>query len=380
LTGTLAAAVAKDMRTRWQGVYARHQRDCRAPYGGRCSCRPGFMARVYDRAQGRQLRSPTFRAGQAAYSWRLDTLAKLDRGEAPDVRSGLRVGKAVERFVSACEEGAVLTKHGRRYKPSAVRDLEGSLMVHVVPVLGARRLADVRRGDVQRLVDDLTPRLSGSRVRSVVNALRSLYRWAQDRDHVGHNPAALVRLPAMNAQPRDRVASPVEFERLLAELAPDDAVPYALAAYGGARRQELRLARWADVDLDAGALRLGADSAGRKSDAALRLVPMVRPLAVILRAEYLRQGRPAPTSLVCPPRHRSGSGLLSCEGVVGRARARWTSANLAPLGLHEARHTLASEGKSRQAATSRGSMVTRCPSASRRRRRLRVVRSGFWRV
>ena len=39
-----------------------------------------------------------------------------------------------------------------------------------------------------------------------------------------------------------------------------------------------------------------------------------------------------------------------------------------------------SEGKSRQAAASRGSIVTWCPSAWRRRTRLRVARSGFWRV
>lgn len=39
-----------------------------------------------------------------------------------------------------------------------------------------------------------------------------------------------------------------------------------------------------------------------------------------------------------------------------------------------------SEGKSRQAAASRGSIVTQCPRFSRRRMRLRVMRSGFWRV
>jgi site-specific recombinase XerD len=55
-------------------------------------------------------------------------------------------------------------------------------------------------------------------VRSIVNSLRSLYRWAQDRDLVAHDPAALVRLPAMNATPIERVASPEEFERLLAAL------------------------------------------------------------------------------------------------------------------------------------------------------------------
>ena len=53
----------------------------------------------------------------------------------------------------------------------------------------------------------------------MVNALRSLYRWAQDRELVAHNPPELVRLPVMDATPRDRVATPAEFAALLARLA-----------------------------------------------------------------------------------------------------------------------------------------------------------------
>ena len=55
----------------------------------------------------------------------------------------------------------------------------------------------MRRRDVQRLVDEISPQLSGSRVRSVVNAIHSLYRWAQAHEIVYHDPAALVQLPAM---------------------------------------------------------------------------------------------------------------------------------------------------------------------------------------
>jgi site-specific recombinase XerD len=76
--------------------------------------------------------------------------------------------------------------------------------------------------------------VSGSRIRSLVNALRSLYRWAQDRELVGRDPAANVRLPAMDATPRDRVAAPAEFGRLLAAVKPEDAVPWALAGYATA--------------------------------------------------------------------------------------------------------------------------------------------------
>lgn len=169
--------------------------------------------------------------------------------------------------------------------------LDNALAVHVLPELGAMRLSDLRRGEIRQLVDRLGQTLSGSRVRSVVTALRSLYRWAQDRKLVADNPAAVVRLPAMNAQPRERVASPREFAQLLSVFEIENALPLALAAYATARRQELRLLRWGDVDLDGGAVRLGADSSGRKDRR--RHASEMRSLAVY-EPPYTGQDHPGP--------------------------------------------------------------------------------------
>lgn len=355
------ATMGKDMRTRWPGVYVRHQKACRARAreGARCNCRAGYIARVYDRGTRSYVISPTLRTGAAAAAWRLDTLGRLDRGELPEVRTTLRLGQAAERFVEAAREGRALTKHGRRYKRSAVDDLDGALQVHVIPALGRKRLTDVRRGDVQQLIDDIAPKLSGSRVRTVVNALRSLYRWAQERDLAANDPAARVRLPAMDATPRERVATPRELAGLLDLLEETDRLVYALAAYATARAQEIRALRWDDVDLELGTVRLGGDPDARKAIASLRLVPLVKPIWALLRAEYLRQGRPAGAARVCPPRYHAASGELSTSGVQRRARAAWgwTWAPgragkpglwvagpdaLAPIGLHECRHTAAS--------------------------------------
>jgi site-specific recombinase XerD len=116
--------------------------------------------------------------------------------------------------------------------------------------MARRRLGDVRRSDVQKLVDDLSGAgLSGSRIRSIVNAIRSLYRWAQDRELTSHDPAALVRLPTIDATPRDRVATPAEFTRLLSTLPVEDALPFALAGYATARRQEICVLDWRHVYL-----------------------------------------------------------------------------------------------------------------------------------
>lgn len=247
----------KDTRTRYQGVYARHQQRCRTEEGGRCNCKPSYYGVVYDRARRKPVRTKRFPTVDAARNARADLTRRLDRGELP-ATTGLLVAEARERFVTAAREGRALNKRGRRYKRKAIDVIEGRLKHDVEPHLGRRRLADIRRRDVQAIVDDLTPRASGSSVRGVVNSLRALYTWAEDRELVSHNPGARVKLPAMNAQPIERVATPAEFAQLLAVLDTNDALGYALAGYGMARAEQIRRLRWKDVDLSVGAVDLGS--------------------------------------------------------------------------------------------------------------------------
>jgi integrase len=344
----------KDTRTRYEGIYARHRVHCALESGGRsCSCEPSYWSPVWDRAAGRKRKTAFFQSIGEARNAREDLKAKLRTGVVP-TSSTTRVSAAIEAYLAAIESGAAINKHGRRYKASAIRDLRGALDGHVKPALGARRLTDVRRADVQALIDTLTPNRSGSRVRTIVNAIRSLYAWAQDRELVDHDPAARVRLPAMNATRRDRVADVDELERLLAALKPEDALPYALAAYATARRAEIRHARVGDVDLKLGVIYLGADQAGRKSRAAQRAVPLTKPLKVRLRQELLRRGRPPASDLLCPGRKTGGrnSGMLSFEGLQKRVDDTWQPKDKDgnPVGAkvgeritaHECRHTCAS--------------------------------------
>jgi integrase len=343
----------KDTKTRYQGIYARHRLDCAVDQGRACNCSPSYWGQVWDRVASKPRKTKKLHSIAEARNARADLEATLRAGMLP-ASSTMRVVKAIEAYLAAIDAGTVLNKHGRRYKPSAVRDLQGALEGYVQPALGGHRLADVRRGDVQRLVDSMTPEKSGSRVRTVVNSIRSLYAWAQDRELVDHDPASRVRLPAMNATPRDRVATVSEMQTLLDALDPADALPYALAAYATARRAEIRHARIGDVDLDLGVIYLGADDRGRKSRAAQRAVPIAKPLAVRLRRELMRRGRPDPTALLCPGRKPGGrnSGMLSFEGLQKRVDYTWEPKDEhgKPTGekvgrritAHECRHTCAS--------------------------------------
>jgi hypothetical protein len=99
-------------------------------------------------------------------------------------------------------------------------------------------------------------------VRASLRSRLTSYRWAQDREFVGHDPAANVRLPATEATPRDGVATPAVFEHLLAALKLEDALPWGLAGYATARKREIRVLDWSHVDLNLGAVELAADEEG----------------------------------------------------------------------------------------------------------------------
>ncbi len=334
----IRAMTGRDTKTRYQGVFARHKANCSAESGGRCRCRPSYYGVAYDRTVKRHVKTTRFATVEAARNARADILGKLERGEIATT-GHIRMSDARQQFVKAAREGKCLNKHGRRYKPRAIDDIDETLRVHLEPKLGKKRLTNIRRGDVQAIVDELTPKLSGSRVRSIVNALRSLYRCAQDRDLASHDPAALVRLPAMDATPIERVASPAEFAKLIDALPLEIALPYALAAYGMGRRAQIIHLEWTDVDLEVGALEWGVKLEARKYEASRRIVPIVPPLVALMKRRYLELGRPT-EGLVCPPiTGRAPTGLLNTGWVATRARRCWDAATLEAITLQEARHT-----------------------------------------
>lgn len=202
-------------------------------------------------------------------------------------------------------------------------------------------LDGLSQGHFQRAVDEFRREgLSSSRISSIINAARSLYRWAINREIASEDPASLIQLPACDSKERDRVARPGEFARLIGRLAPQDALPFALAAYGTARSQEIRALDWPQVDLSGEVLLLADDDDAQKSMAARRVVPIARPLRKRLEAEWVRQRRPT-EGRVCPPRKKSRSGMISLDQLQKRVFRMWEVSGLDPIGLQDSRHTAA---------------------------------------
>jgi integrase len=328
-----------DTKTRYQGVYARHGLHCALGVGGdRCNCSPGYFGVAWDRDAAKHRKTRHRPQAVEARNLRADLLAAIGEGTVA-APPGLTVAGAHERFVKAMRDGIAHNKKGRPYKKNAIVDIDSSLK-RLPAAVRDSAFEGLGRGQIQRAVDDFRAELSGSRIRSIVNAVRSLYRWGQERELVDHDPAALIRLPAYDSTPRDRVATPGEFARLLDALEVRDKVPFALAAYGSARSQEVRHLEWPEVDFKQAVLLLAEDDAARKSKSARRIVPIVKPLIKILREEWLRQGRPK-SGRVCLPRRRSESGMLALGMLQKRISKIWEEAKLEPIGLQECRHTAA---------------------------------------
>jgi integrase len=262
-----------------------------------------------------------------------------------------------ERFIRAAREGVALNKWRRPYRPRSVQDLES--LDQLPPELLGCHIDALTPGDVQELIDELGRKgRSASRISSVVNSLRALYRFAQERELTSRDPARNVRLPLIERTVPHRVVTPAELGLLLDALweqtpeeiknetprdprnALSDALPYALAAYGTARAQEIEVLDWQHVDLAAGGVELAGDEDGRKPGGSWRVIPLIAPLRALLREEWLAQGEPK-TGRVCPPQRMRKSGRKSMRGLQRRVRRRWQAHGLEPIGLQEARHTAA---------------------------------------
>jgi integrase len=352
-----------DESTRFEGVHRRHSLNCNKALdrASRCNCSPVYYGTVWDNEAGKNLRTDRVGDILVAKNLRADLWAAVhsrERRQADRVdshrtpygmptptplargRGRTRLKDAQPEFIEDCRKGVALNKLGRQYTNNAITDLDSSLN-RLPQWLRGKFLDAIEDPDLQAVIDELRrEQLSSSRINSVINSVRSLSRWAKLRGKVPSLLGVDVNLPADDSTPRDRIATPGEFAYLLDQLDGPDALPWALAAYATARSQEIETLEWPEVDFEHDVLLLAADDNARKSEAARRIVPMVRQLRDRLHAEWVRQGEPR-TGRVCPARAKSKSGKLSLNNLQKRRMPRWEDLDLQPIGLQDSRHTAA---------------------------------------
>jgi integrase len=345
------------------GITKRHAKACRSREGRRCNCTPTFQAQVWDgRAKRRHTR--TFPSYEAARSWRHDVLVGVRTGAVIAPQRSIRsVTDALDALVDGMRDGRILDRSGKPYKPATIRSYEQAARNYLKPALGLFRLDELRRADVQALVEAMRGRgLHPSTIHNKLDPLRVVYRRAIRDDLVGRDPTAGLELPRVRGR-RDRIAAPKDASRLLDALPDGERALWATAFYGGLRIGELRALRWRHVDFDAGVIRVERswdDVEGEidvKSDAGRRVVPLAGRLRHELAARKLRTGRgegdlvfgrtPTQAFVRTTARRRALAAWTAFnEGVKQRARELGREVDpsqlLTPLTAHEARHTCAS--------------------------------------
>lgn len=309
---------------------------------------------MYDRRSGTKIRT-TFPTSSAAKAWRADALSALNRGRlAPTTRQTLREAAEAWQAGAEADPPVILTRSGRRYKPSVLRGYEADLRNHVLPDLGGVRLAELRRGELQALVDRLLGRgLSASKVRNVIMPLRAIYQHGMERDDVMSNPTANLRLPT-DLGKRERVASANEAVLLIAALPEADRALWSTAFYAGLRLGELQALRWDNIDLAAGVITVEHSWDAKegeiepKSEKGRRRTPISAALRDFLTEHKARTGRGGDDFVFGAAADRP----FTPSHIRKRAKKAWDAESekrrehnvepLQPIGLHECRHTAVS--------------------------------------
>jgi integrase len=318
------------------GIRQRHRKGCSRR--GKCGC--SWQAEVYD-AEAKDKIRESFPSFAAARNWRHDALVELREGRLRAV-GGATLNEVADAWLEGAESGAIRARGGHKFKPATVRSYEKALRLRVRAKLGSKRLGDIRRVDVQALVDELiADEWSASTIHTTVAALQTVCRHELRRGRLNVNPADNLELPAVR-NGRDRIVTPQHAASLIAAVPEDDRAMWATAAYGGLRRGELQALRAADVDLSNGVIRVersmdDKQGVGETKGRNKRRVPIPKALRKVLSEHLVRTGRRGDELLF-------GVSAVSpfTNALTERADRAWKAAGLERVTPHELRHCYAS--------------------------------------
>ena len=181
---------------------------------------------------------------------------RQERREAPTVAD------AVTRFL---DDDCPRRIANGRMSPRTVHDYRGQCASVILPALGRLRVADVRRVDVERMVDRLKP-VRRNRLLALTSRLFTLcehWEWRPQRT----NPARGIERSVET--PRDRVLAPSELAALASAIDASEDNLAALAAIRflaltGLRVGEALAVQWDHVDFEGARLTMPETKTGRR--------------------------------------------------------------------------------------------------------------------
>jgi integrase len=207
-------------------------------------------------------------------------------------------------YLNDLNAGLILGKGGRPKKPTTIVTDTGRIERHIIPLLGTRRVKDLTKADINKVLKDImagktrvsvkTKKLRGKAIvrggagtaTRTVGLLGGILTYAVEAGIITSNPAHGLRKPKDNV--RQRRLSEAEYRTLgemLRKAAEEE--KYAMTvdiirqiALTGCRRSEMIGLKWTEADTEASCLRLEDSKEGES----------IRPIGLPV-VEYLEQRR-----------------------------------------------------------------------------------------
>jgi integrase len=289
-----------------------------------------------DGAGARRLK--TFPTKKAATEWRDNTQHEVKQGTHTPESTSITLAEAAELWLQRARN--------ERLERGTIEKYEAHVRLHIVPRLGATKLATLTAPQVERFKDHLLDKLSQPMARKVLFAIKAILNEACRRGLVAQNVARGARIRA-NTREQGKVVIPSKAQILgILNAAEGRWKPFLVTAvYTGMRASELRGLRWADVDFPQRLIHVTqrADAWGTigkpKSKAGHRSIPM-GPAVVSILKEW-RMASPRKDGLVFP---NAAGKPMNLSNVVrdGYGPAQEKAGITKPYGLHALRHFAAS--------------------------------------
>jgi integrase len=267
--------------------------------------RPGvWLADYFDSASPRKRHIKSFTTQKAAKAWLAETQVSVKRGTHTPESASITVAEAAALWLEKCEAEGLERSTLHQYRIHTCK--------HIVPLIGAVKLAKLTTPNVESFRDDLLRKVSRPLAKKVVTSLKAILSESQRRGLVAQNAALPTKVTTQRRGKRKLEAGrdfPLKEEaNLILAAAEGRWRPLLVTAiFSGMRSSELRGLTWDDVDFERKVIRIRqrADAwnvmGAPKSDAGEREIPMT-PMVV----NALREWR-----LACP---RGDLGLVFPNG------------------------------------------------------------------
>lgn len=212
------------------------------------------------------------------------------------MRAGTHVATSKSPTVAQAGQNWIRAAEAHGLERSTIKQYREHLNLHIVPLIGATRLADISAAAVRRFQDRLgASGRSPAMIRKIVRSLGTLLADAQERGLVGKNAVRdlsrrrTTRQQETKLEVGKHIPTPQEILRILSHAQSRWRPLIYTAVFTGLRASELRGLRWSDVDFKAGELRVRQradrfNAIGKpKSSAGTRKVPFGKVLATVLK-------------------------------------------------------------------------------------------------